>query len=331
MEEYLKRDNPFSQIYKNVNNGSNQKKYEQFKRGKSNLLPSLIDIELTNLCNYKCCFCPTGTNAMQRIKGMMPDNVVDAIIENLNRYKIGGVRFIRWGEPTMHPKYLEIIERVKKTGTLVHINTNGSRLDDKQIKKLLDINLDSIKFSFQGADEGTYNEIRENGDYVQLLKTIRRFYELRAEKKLPFIQVSTTLTNETKDQIESFKSDVGNICDYVNIGYTVLNHLSVGQMNISNGQKKKIIELQKREVKQRKYMKVCNEAFDKLSINWNGDITLCCSDYDNFMIVGNILDNDIKQIFNCRAADIYREIIANGEYGKIKCCSTCYEVIPLDK
>lgn len=97
------------------------------------LLPVYIDVELTNLCNFNCRFYPAATKAMQRMRGYMPDNVAEAIAENVSKYHIGGVRFIRWGEPTLHPKYLDIIELIRKSGALVHINTNGSLLDDKQI------------------------------------------------------------------------------------------------------------------------------------------------------------------------------------------------------
>lgn len=266
---------------------------------------------------------------MQRMKGYMPDNVVEALAENVRRFKIAGVRFIRWGEPTLHPKYIEIMSKIKQAGALIHINTNGSLMDENQMHALMNIHLDSIKFSFQGADEGTYNEMREGGDYLKLLNTIRKFYEIRGERDYPYIQISTTLTAESADQIENFKIDVQDYCDYYNIGHTKLNHLNVESMKISDDEKVKIRELQKHETISRKYREVCCEAFDKLSVNWNGDITLCCSDYDNFMIVGNILDNDIKQIFNCNAAKIYREAIMKKQYGKIKCCSDCYETVPL--
>lgn len=49
------------------------------------------------------------------------------------------------------------------------------------------------------------------------------------------------------------------------------------------------------------------------------------------MAVRNILDNDIKQIFNSRVAKIYRDAILNRKHGKIKCCSNCYETVPLTK
>lgn len=325
-----KRENPFVPIYRKINGGTNQEKYDMIKNGDVQL-PYYLDVELTNFCNFNCCFCPTGTKAMQRIRGHMPDNVVDAIAENVKKYNIPAVRFIRWGEPILHPNYLSILEKVKNAGALIHINTNGSLLDEAQIQKLLDMHLDSIKFSFQGADEGTYNEMREGGDYLRLLDIVRKFHEMRGERDYPYIQISTTLTGETAEQIEGFKSDIGDYCDYYNVGYTKLNHLNVDTMNIDEEEKKKIRRLQEHETINHTFRPVCVEAFDKLSINWNGDVTLCCGDYDNFMLVGNILDMDLKQIFNSRAADIYRDAIAKMQYGKIKCCSNCYETVPLTK
>lgn len=324
----MKRKNPFIDVYKAVNANSNTEKYERIKNGEVTL-PRYIDVELTNCCNFRCCFCPTGTKSMNRTRGFMSDEVVSAIVENVIKYNIAGVRFIRWGEPTLHPKYVEIMKKIKSAGAKIHLNTNGSLITDEQISEMIDMNLDSIKFSFQGADEGTYNEMREGGDYYKLINTIKKFNEQRGDKAVPYIQITTTITGETIDQVNSFKNDVDGLCDYYNIGYTKLNHLNVDSMKIDDNEKRKIKELQLHEKFHHTYLKICSDAFDVLSINWNGDVTLCCSDYDNYMIVGNILDNDLKQIFNSKAADNYRAIIAKGEYGKIKCCSECWDIVPL--
>ena len=139
------------------------------------------------------------------------------------------------------------------------------------------------------------------------------------------------MTGETAAQVENFKRDIENICDYYNIGYTKLNHLDVDSMNISDEEKEKIRVLQQHEKIHHVYNPICVEAFDKLSINWNGDVTLCCCDYDNFMIVGNILDMDLRQIFTSNAANAYRDIIVKRQYGKIKCCASCYQTVPLTK
>lgn len=324
----MKRVNKFADIYRVCNNGTNEEKYELIKRGEITV-PRYIDVELTNMCNFKCCFCPTGTMGMQRTRGYMPEEVVEALINNIKKFQIPAVRFIRWGEPTLHPRYIEIMKRIKaEGGAIIHINTNGSMINRDQIQQLVDMELDSIKFSFQGADEGTYNEMRQGGDYKRLLQSIREMSEIRGNRKLPYIQISTTLTGETAEQIESFKQDIQEYCDYYNVGYTQLNHLNVDKMHISNEEKEKLKNLQKLEKLEPKYKNVCAEAFDKLSVNWNGDVTLCCSDYDNFMIVGNILDMNLEEIFTSKATNLYRDIIVKKQYKKIKCCSTCYEIIP---
>lgn len=326
----MERVNHFVEIYRECNRGNNEEKYYRIKRGEV-VLPRYLDVELTNLCNFNCCFCPTGTKAMQRIKGYMPENVVQALIENIHKYQIPGVRFIRWGEPTIHPQYIEIMKRVKEAGARIHMNTNGIKLDQDQIRQLIDMELDSIKFSFQGADQGTYNEMREGGDYDRLLQIVRDMYLLRGDRLYPYIQISTTLTGESAQQIENFKNDIGAYCDYYNIGYTQLNHLNVDDMKIDEAEKDKIRKLQEHEKLNHEYLEVCPEAFDKLSVNWNGDVTLCCSDYDNFLIIGNILDMDLKQLFNSHAANQYRDLIEKKQYGRIKCCSTCYQTVPLQK
>ncbi len=104
--------NPFSDIYRTCNTGSNEEKYRLIKEGAVSL-PRYLDVELTNCCNFSCRFCPTGTKSVNRTKGFMPEAVVDNLVENVRQYSIPGVRFSRWGEPTMHPKYIEIMQKLK--------------------------------------------------------------------------------------------------------------------------------------------------------------------------------------------------------------------------
>lgn len=194
MEKKASVKNPFADIYRACNTGNNEKKYRLIREGEVDL-PRYLDVELTNLCNFHCRFCPTGTQSINRTKGFMPETVVDALVENVKKYRIPGVRFIRWGEPSLHPEYITILKRVKEAGAKIHINTNGFLLDVAQIRELLDIPLDSIKFSFQGTDEGTYQEMRQGGDYQRLLGTVRQMWSLRQKTVCPPPYVHSNLDN----------------------------------------------------------------------------------------------------------------------------------------
>lgn len=322
--------NPFIPLYRTCDTGTNEEKYQLLKDGKLTV-PRYLDVELTNLCNFQCCFCPTGTHSMKRTKGMMPESVMERLLEDVRKHQIPGVRVIGWGEPTLHPHWMEFLHDVKSGGALVHLGTNGSRLSDEEMQQLIDMGVDSIKFSFQGADAASYGEMREGGDYHQLVETVQTMHRLRGDKLLPFIQISTTLTVESPEQVTAFRKEIEQYCDYCNIGYTMLNHLSVDAMDVSAEKREKIRKMQEQEAVHHVYRTVCSDAFDKLDIHWNGDAVLCCSDYDNFMVVGNILDQDVTDIFQSRIAGLYRDMIVKGEYGRIQCCSTCWETVPLTK
>ncbi len=111
----MKVENPLLDIYKACNEGTNQSKWQLIEDGKLTS-PRCIDVELTNTCNYHCRFCPTGTNSIKRARGFMSDETADRLVSDVKNCYISAVRFIRWGELTLHPKYLEIMRRIKEAG-----------------------------------------------------------------------------------------------------------------------------------------------------------------------------------------------------------------------
>lgn len=95
--------------------------------------------------------------------------------------------------------------------------------------------------------------------------------------------------------------------------------------------KKKVLleELKSKESVCKIHLNCCPEVYDKLSINWNGDVTACCSDYDNFMIVGNINSETIEDIWNSTKLNKIREMLSNREYDKLHLCKTCYDYMSI--
>lgn len=87
--------------------------------------------------------CPTGQGTIRRKQGFMTGNVWSIILKELAKHHTP-VRFIRWGEPTLHSKIYDWISEAKEYGLLTHLTTNGTRLN---VQEILDCGLDSIKIS----------------------------------------------------------------------------------------------------------------------------------------------------------------------------------------
>ncbi|SQC03121.1 radical SAM protein [Clostridium tetanomorphum] len=165
----MKRINPFKKIYDICNGDDPKEKYLNQPN-----FPRYIDIELTNHCNYRCLMCPVGTGIMCRETGYMSDVVYEKILEEIKVYKTP-LRFIRWGEPTLHNNFIHYIKKAKNLGIICHFNTNGTLLTEEQLGQLVDIELDSIKFSFQGIDEKSYKEMRNSDYFKKLLNKIKDY------------------------------------------------------------------------------------------------------------------------------------------------------------
>lgn len=128
--------NPFRELYRKC----------YFERERRNF-PILVDIELCNFCNFACSACPTGQGTINRKQGFMTGNIWCIVLKELASH-ITPVRFVRWGEPTLHPKVYDWIKEASDHHLLTHLTTNGAKLDIDRI-----YNLDSIKFSLHGHPE----------------------------------------------------------------------------------------------------------------------------------------------------------------------------------
>lgn len=324
----MQRENVFAKIYQKCNGGTNAWKAEKCTDEE---YPKYIDVELTNHCNLNCYMCPVGTYTMKRDRGFMSMKTVEKLCAELKASSIQGVRLIRWGEPTMHPQFLQILWQFKNTGKAVHFNTNGTLLDKESIKRIVELEIDSVKFSFQGVDKESYEEMRAGSSWDKLMENIRFINEARGDNEKPYIQISTTTTTESNEEITKFVQQISALCDHCNVGRTKLCHLDVAKMKISEERRKKYLELKEKERLQKQHFKVCPEIYDKLSINWDGTVTACCADYDNLLIVGDMMQDSLKDIYQGEKIKKIREIISTDDYDAIPLCRTCYDYINLEK
>lgn len=314
----MQRSNPFQSIYDICNRGNSRVKLLELPA-----FPRYINVELTNKCNFKCLMCSTGIGMVNRKKGFMSDDTFVKVLKQIKPHKTP-VTLIGWGEPLLHPHIFEYIAGLKDIGTIVHINTNASLLSKKRTEDLLNTGLDSIKFSFQGVNQHSYHEMRNIDFFEQLLKIVEGIYQKRGNKEKPFIHISTTITYETSEQVKIFKERAKRYADLVTVGRTLLEHIDIEAVNLTDDEKQTLIRLKEQESVIKKHPE-CPEVFDKLSILWDGAVSACCGDYDNKMLVGDLKDNSLKEIWEGEQMGLYRSLLADMRHDEIELCSTCYD------
>lgn len=315
------RKNIFRTVYDNPH-------FKNILKEKDSLpgFPFLVDIEITNHCNLKCVFC--SQRIMTRKKGYINEELFKKVVDECDRHGTP-VRLIRWGESFLHPRIMFFISYVKTEKTIpLHITTNGLCLDEAILRRLVELKLDSIIFSFQGATPKEYRIMRNNNRYEELKANILKLVEIRGHKPQPYIQISTTVMDESKNEIDDFVNYWGSVVDFVGVGKTNLAFLRQSQGS-KDGAAKDIEELEKRETIEKIYLP-CKEVYQKLSVNYDGTVSACCGDFDNIMLVGDLKSNSLEEIWNeSRGLKAFRILLDEMQRSSLSLCRSCYPTVKI--
>ena len=252
---------------------------------------------------------------MKREKGFMSEELFRKIADECIENNVA-LRLIGLGEPFLHKKIIDFVKYVKAKSGVLHITNNGLIITEEHIKKIIEYQLDSIIFSFQGATKEEYEYMRNNKLYDKLLNTIEKFLELRGDKEKPFVMITSTVTErDKKEDIEKFIKFWELKADFVNVGQTVFERFYEFDKNIYNkfGLKRPEINLNF----------LCVEPFTKLTIFWDGRASGCCAAVNDDLIVGNVRQNSIKEIWNNDIINGIRLILKHKRQDLIAFCRSC--------
>lgn len=291
-------------------------KHKQF----NNLyIPEVIHIEVTNYCNAKCTLCPH--TKMKRSKGYMPWHIFEKIVNECTQFEGTGLKFIlhKDGEPLMDSllfKRIDFIkEKVKKSK--VHFNTNAMLLSEDKIINILNSPLDSITFSVDGASSETFDNIRIGLKYETVEENILNFFK---KKKGMDKNIHVTM------QMVINKDNMYEISKYKELWVEKADRIFIKKAHNFLVQKTSIHGSDLSE----KQLSRCRMPFLLMLFYWNGDVALCCWDYDNLVGLGNVERDSILNIYNNAKFNEIREAMKIKNCKDIKPCNICSQIYGKD-
>jgi radical SAM protein with 4Fe4S-binding SPASM domain len=269
-----------------------------------------LDVEPTNVCMFDCLFC--ARQQMKRPLGYMNMDMCEEICRQAELFGCMGIRYLRWGEPLMHPRIDEMVEIAKDHNLLTHITTNGYMLAEPMCHRLIDAGLDSIIISLQGTTGEEYNNVRNTDVYNKIEGNIEQLMSIK-EGGLPWVHVSTTVTDESDKQIKEWENKWNGIVDSTGWGYTWFKRLK---------NKERVEDLIKRAKALPHHFK-CIEVMNKLSIDLDGTVSPCCLDYDQQLSIGNIKETDLMTLWKSPQANAIRTLLGQKRQDILVLCSGC--------
>lgn len=285
-------------------------------------IPREIIIEPTNICNLKCPVCPTHF-AMTRDKGFMDFELFKSIINEFIEYEQKPEISMNFsGEPMLNKNIYKFIQYASDKGHKTYISTNATAVNIKNSTEMINAGLSDIHLCVDGFSNESHDTYRVGSNFNIIKKNIEIFLETKNKlnKKNPNIVIQTLITslseNEKEDMIKWAK-EIG--ADSINF-----KSLSMGSYTTEDMKKKYNFLLPKNRNLRRKQTKnfksACTIPYNQSVIYWNGNLGLCCIDFDNKVKLPNIKKNGF---INTLLSDEVIKLRKKGFQKKYDICSNC--------
>lgn len=288
-----------------------------------------VIIEPTNVCNLRCPLCPTSK--MKRQKGFLSLENFKKIIESIPGLKSISMNFS--GEPLLNKNIFKMVKYAEQKGIRTLISTNTVFLD-KFKNEALDSGLSSLIVCLDGATKETHERYRVGSDFESVKNNIKDFCQEKKKRKLKKPQV--TLQFLVLKQNEGEIPKMIELAKELGVDNLDLKTLSLGSF-VDSAKK---LELTKEFLPSDKFSryilrdgklfiksrpKLCQWLRQSV-ILWNGDVTLCCYDFEGALTIGNIFkDGGFKKIWKSKKYRQYRKKIMNKELNLCKNCNLTSE------
>ena len=138
--------------------------------------PICVYLETTNRCNLLCTTCPRTYEELEPPADMSWD-LFRRIVDQLPRIERAVLHGI--GEPMLVKNLPRMVHYLKDRGTYVLFNTNGTVLNEKNGRALIDAGLDELRVSLDAANAQSYQAIRGKNYFNRILKNVRAFRALQ--------------------------------------------------------------------------------------------------------------------------------------------------------
>lgn len=167
---------------------------------------------ITRTCNLRCIHCYSDSTAAS-FDGELDWEQCKSVIDDLAEYGANAL-LLSGGEPLVHPRFFDILERATEKGLKVTISTNGTRINEEIARRLKDLNVAYVGISLDGIGE-IHDQFRgKKGAFERAVNGFRCCSDVGQKTGLRL-----TLTKHNAECIEEIldfidKEDIQRVCFY---------------------------------------------------------------------------------------------------------------------
>ena len=288
--------------------------------------PLTIYLEPTNICNFKCVYCPESFDNYKEVVGghfqlSLDDfKAIAKQIKDLATVKT--LNFYMMGEPFVNKQLTQFISIAKSEAIAekVIVTSNGTLVKPHLYQTICDSRLDYLRISIYGGNEGSHAKNTQSSFHLSQIKDnilgLKRFRDAGARYR-PFIYIKM-IESACADDNRQFKEMFSEAGDEVFIE-PVMNWNDPAEGNLSGEAKDTL--LSRRYFSARK--EVCPFPFYTLVIHSDLKVSVCCVDWNKQTVVGDLHNESLTDIWKGEALRTFQLRHVQRRRHELAGCKTC--------
>ncbi len=304
--------------------------YFKFQRtGQCLDFPLRLQIQTLTGCNGQCSICPYHSISKNLVHGTMTRDLHSKIVdEAIPEQLLCGIVYELHNEPLLDKRTFEFIKyfKSKSPGKEATLVTNGELLDRFTLTDILLSNLDCLIVSLNAYSKEMFERINCGLDYEKVMRNISFLLSNKEMRKKVILSFIFTEQNQNEVyQAVRFWNKMGvatRVLELTNRAGTLPNYDSLRSNQgyyakgyFSRLRRSLVLPLQRRAG--------CQMPFYQMNVLFNGDVIICCNDWNRSTVVGNAKESSLREIWNSDKFNRIRRLIVNKNYKAIESCSNC--------
>ena len=273
--------------------------------------PPYLLLEPVSTCNLKCpmCFQIDKTFTRKPFMGIMQWDLFTRLVDEANEIGVGAITLASRGEPTMHPKFGEMLGYIggKKNIFELKTNTNATYLTEEICHQIFQAGVTTVVVSADHYKKQPFEKLRKGAKFEKVVSNTAMLHRIR-EKQYPDckteIRVSGVDYYKNLDR-KNFSNFWSSYCDSVTCSS------AVERWDTYNNEPQKELN------------SPCSFLWDRMYVWFDGVCNPCDADYKSYLSYGNVQDKTIKDVWNGSRIQELRQTHKSGKRTSINPCDRC--------
>lgn len=272
--------------------------------------PKVIEVQFHNKCNSNCLICPYKD--MNYSYKSMTNELFEKLLSEIDETKLKRIIPYLNNEPFLDVNFIEKVKRIRNKFKKIEIeiSSNVSMIKEKDIIALNSLNITELRLSVFGYEKDTYNKMMPCLNYEKTFEKLRMISNIMS-KTSTIISIVMIDNGEISEQ--EF-IDMEKMCK--SLGF---NFERWGFLDRSDNVTYKSNNIYNENVS---YCEQ-NRPLERMHILSDGRVIFCCQDWSHSLVVGDINNNTISEVWNSKVYNNARNSLYDKEKDSPMICKKC--------